>query len=446
MVSKKQKGDSDRWIFYGFLAVLVWAPLPFASNTPWLSSLLGLSIFVLAFWWLVENIRGKVNVSTASKLSLLPITLLLLWLCLLIFQLIFSTTTSPFISSDFLLRSVALTTFFILALVLIRSRRRLKLLAWTIILSGAFQAFYGSVMTLSGMEYGFFVEKDYYREVATGTFVNRNHLAGYLEMSLAVGIGLLLAELSENTALTLKQKIRNTIQWVLSHKMQLRVLLAVMVVGLVLTHSRMGNSAFFISLIVSGVLWLMLEQKKPKRGVIFLLTTLFVIDVAIVGSWFGIEKVAERLEQTSAMSESRDEVVRDSLVYLDDFILTGSGSGTFQFVFPHYRGADIGLDYDYAHNDYIQFAVETGLIGLFLLAMLVIMTMIQSLRLMRKGTYSLHRGMAFASFMAMLALMIHSSVDFNLQIPANALLFMVILSLPWIGETKKSLPKDSASF
>jgi len=262
-------------------------------------------------------------------------------------------------------------------------------------------------------------------------------MAGYLEMSLAVGVGLLLASISEVRASTLKQRIHSVVRWMLSSKMQLRVLLAIMVVGLVLTHSRMGNSAFFISLFVSGCLWLLLERKKPKRGVVFLLTTLFIIDIVIVGSWFGIDKVVDRLEKTSAMSESRDEVVRDSLLYLNDFVFIGSGGGTFEHVFPQYRGADIGLNYDYAHNDFIQFAVETGLIGVGLLGLFVISSILMSLRVMRKGKRSLHRGMAFASFMGVLAIMIHSSVDFNLQIPANALLFMVLLSFPWIADIEK---------
>lgn len=437
MRSVSPYGDFDRWIFYGFLALLLWAPLPLASNRPWLWSLLGLCVFTLAFWWLVEYLRGRVKTTVAFRKAFFPFAILIFWLCLLCFQLMAGVTVTPYVTTDFLLRSAALVAFFLLALLLIRSRRRLQLLAWLIVVSGTFQAFYGGLMTLSDLEYGFFIEKEHYRGVATGTFVNRNHLAGYLEMSLAVGVGLLLSGVSESSASTLKQRIHNVVRWVLSSKMQLRVLLAIMVVGLVLTHSRMGNTAFFISLFVSGCFWLLLEKKKSKRVVLFLLTTLFIIDVAIVGSWFGIEKVVDRLEQTAVASESRDEVVRDSLLYLNDFMYTGSGGGTFEHVFPQYRGIDIDSDYDYAHNDFIQFAVETGLIGVSLLGLLVISSIFVSIRVMRKGRRSLHRGMAFASFMGVIAIMIHSGVDFNLQIPANAMLFMLLLSFPWIANMDK---------
>lgn len=436
-----KKGDADRGIFYVYLAVLLWSPLPLASNRPLFWSLLGLCVFALAFWWLFRFVRGQLSLSKAFRQSFLPLSLLLLWLGLLASQLLFSTTVSPSVTGDFLLRSTALVVFFILSLLLLRSRKRLRILAWVVVLSGSFQAFYGGLMTMSGMEFGFFVEKEYYTGVATGTFVNRNSLAGYLEMSLAIGVGLLLADLQRMNAVTVKQKVRHFVEWVLSHKMQLRVLLAVMVVGLVLTHSRMGNAAFFISLLVSGLLWLLLEQKKPKGGVLFLLITLFVIDLAIVGAWFGIEKVVDRLEGTSVAKESRDEVVRDSLVYLNDYKFMGSGGGTFEHVFPQYRGPDIALDYDYAHNDFIQFAVETGLLGLSILGLLVLLTMKMALKMMRSGTRSLYRGMGFSAFMGVLAIMIHSTVDFNLQMPANALLFMVLLSLPWLGTLEETNKK-----
>lgn len=437
MCSVSKQGDSDRWVFYGFLGLLLWSPLPLASNRPWLWSFLGLCVFLLAFWWLIEYFRGHVKTTASLRKSIIPIAILLGWLCLLLFQSVTGSTVAPFVTKGFLLQSTALVIFFILALLLIRSRRRLNVLAWTIVISGAFQAFYGGLMAMSGLEYGFFIEKKHYRGLATGTFVNRNHMAGYLEMSLAVGVGLLLASVNEIKVNTLKQRIRSLVSWLLSSKMQLRVLLAIMVVGLVLTHSRMGNTAFFISLFISGCLWLLLEKKKPKRGVAFLLTTLFLLDIVIIGSWFGIEKVVDRLEQTSSVSESRDEVVRDSLLYLDDFMLTGSGGGTFEHVFPQYRGADIASDYDYAHNDFMQFAVETGLVGVGLLGLFVITTTLMALKVMQQGKRSLHRGMAFASFMAILAIMIHSSVDFNLQIPANALLFMALLSFPWVADIEK---------
>ncbi len=43
------------------------------------------------------------------------------------------------------------------------------------------------------------------------------------------------------------------------------------------------------------------------------------------------------------------------------------------------------------------------------------------------------RGLGFSGVMGIVALMIHSSVDFNLQIPANSALFVLLLAVSWIG-------------
>ena len=114
---------------------------------------------------------------------------------------------------------------------------------------------YGSVMTLSGLEYLLFVKKEDYLGTATGTFVNRNHLAGYLEMALAIGLGLMLmagkgkpAELSGRW----RGRVRSILRLLLSQKAILRLMLVAMVVGLILTRSRMGNTAFFNSLLITG--------------------------------------------------------------------------------------------------------------------------------------------------------------------------------------------------
>ena len=102
-------------------------------------------------------------------------------------------------------------------------------------------------------------------------------------------------------------------------------------------------------------------------------------------------------------------------------------------VFPRYRAETIVNFYDHAHNDYAQFASESGLLGLALLGAFVSMSLGAALLAQWRRRDPLMRGMAFACVMGTTAILIHSWVDFNLQIPANALLFMVVLALGWIS-------------
>lgn len=452
----------DSVLFIGFLALLVWLPMPFASNHAWAWAIMEVWIFALSGVWLWKFLRSEVSLTPVFIKSRWILILLTVWLIYLLFQitplpyawvaqlspqatylhsLAFSDLTlpkfitlsvDPHLTAIALLKSVSYVLLFGLTLLLINSEYRLRWLAYILVFSGLFQALYGSLMTLSGLEYGFFHHKTVGTGVATGTFVNRNHLAGYLEMCLAVGIGLLIAQLEDTSNTNWRGRLRSWLNWILSSKMRLRLYLVVMVIALVLTRSRMGNTAFFSSLLIAGLLGLILSR-HATRATISLLASLIVIDLLIVGTWFGIDQVKQRLEQTSFATESRDEmdiyVLRS---YWDDYFLTGSGLGSFYSVFPKYREADIHDYYDHAHNDYLEIAAETGLIGFTLLGSTVIFSLGMALVAQYRRHNALCRGMAFSAIMGIFAMLIHSTVDFNLQIPANAATFMIILALAWV--------------
>jgi O-antigen ligase len=184
---------------------------------------------------------------------------------------------------------------------------------------------------------------------------------------------------------------------------------------------------------------MMLIQRKLHKGAIILFVSLMLVDFLIVGQWFGFEELAESIESTSADTETRDEVIRDTLVMIQDYSLAGTGNGTYYSVYPRYQGADVVGYYDHAHNDYLEFSVELGLIGFLPLALIVLISLYKSIGSMSKRRDQLARGVAFAATMGMISLLIHSAVDFNLKIPANALLFITILAFAQIAGT---LPRE----
>lgn len=449
------RAPADRFLFYAFLALLLWMPLPFGSNVAWAWSLMQAWVFLIAGVWLVQYYRGKVSLNQPFVRAW-PVTVCLLatllWTVVQALPLsadaldllspraleIHSATHSyPSLSLDvYATRQAALQTlayllFFCLTLLLVNDKPRIKLLAQVIILGGVFQAAYGSIMTLSGLEYGFFIDKQG-TGVATGTFINRNHLAGYLEMCLAAGVGLMLAELSNTSAASWRDSARRLLRTLLGNKARVRLALVVMVTGLVLTRSRMGNIAFFASLTSVGCFYLLAVRKLSGRTIAFF-ASLLVIDLLVVGNFFGIDKVAERIQQTSIDSEDRENTNRDALVMLQDFPLTGIGAGSFYAVYPMYTGAATAPGFTrHAHNDYLQFACEFGLVFAGVLGAAVLASLWTAIRAQLKRRDRLLQGMGFAATMAIVALLIHSAVDFNLQIPANAAMFVVMLALGWV--------------
>jgi O-antigen ligase len=106
------------------------------------------------------------------------------------------------------------------------------------------------------------------------------------------------------------------------------------------------------------------------------------------------------------------------------------GGGSFYTVYPAWRGSDQGY-MDHTHNDYLEFAVEYGLIGAGLLGAFLLLCLVNSTRGLEDRDRPGQFGMAFASLMAMVAMLVHASVDFSLQIPANAAWFAVLCLLPF---------------
>lgn len=456
----------ERILFYFFLALLAWAPLPFASARIWSGALLAVIVALLLFCWLLLYALGTVRVRPglwqAIKLPLLLLVVLQCWVALqnlplppVIVEWLspaayqwhqrpgwLTLSLDPAYTRHYLLLGAAYTGAFVLTVVLVNTRERVTQLLWLLVLCGTFQAVYGTLMLLSGLEWGFFVEKYVGRGVATGTFVNRNHLAGYLVMCLAAGIGLLFAQISSGReqGSHMRERLRRWLSLLLSSRLRLRVLLALMVIALVLTRSRMGNAAFFISLLFAGVLVQYAGQYFSRRLAI-LLASLVVVDMAILSRWFGFDRLMDRLASTDTETEARTANLPQLLDYVQEFWLTGSGAGSFYSVFPRFQSVADNATYLHAHNDYLQFLGELGLPGVLLLAAFVALALRTALAVLRGRRSRLYHGVAFAVTMVIGWALLHASVDFNLQIPANALTCVVVLALAWVA---KLLPSARA--
>ncbi len=462
LASRDSRSRAETLLFWGLLLLLVWAPIPLGSNRFWPWTLLELHAFLLLGVWLVLWAFGKVELTDPVKRAWPAWIVLVLWLALQVIPIIpmppswvetlspnaariqslvaeigikresMTLSVDPHASRVSLYKTAAYLAVFFLTLVLVNRRSRIRAFALVLVYAAVAQSIYAVLMHLAGMRIemlGTVVD----HTDASGTFANRNHLAGFLEMSLAIGIGLLIAGLSDRAIGSWKKFVMVTIEWILSPKMILRLSLCILVIALTTTHSRMGNTGFFSSLVIAGVIGIALSRYAPRNTVI-LLASLVAIDLLIVGSWFGVEKLAQRLEQTTVSDvQEREDPAAYSIDLIKDYPVFGAGPATFYVVFPKYRQEKVVAFFDYAHNDYAQFASESGLVGLGLLGAFVVFTLAAALRAQWLRRDPLMRGMSFACIMGTTAILIHSWVDFNLQIPANAILFMVILALGWIS-------------
>ena len=427
----------ERFLVGGLLLLLVWLPLPLGSNRDWAIGLLLLGVGVLSLGWAFLQWRGQLGRNSQSTLQAARVMLLLLlstqaWVAVQGFSGISQDRGA---TSQSLILGLAYCLLFMLTVSLCNTRKRLTLLLTTLVISGTLQAFWGSFMTLSGVEWLLVGPKTTGMGVASGTFVNRNHLAGYLEMTLACGIGLLLALRDDRPFSWV-----NLLELLLGPKARLRLALVVMVIALVLTRSRTGNSAFFISLLLVGGLFVLIEKENRLRNSL-ILGSIILIDVMIISQYFGLEQLKERLVNTQLTdvvvegvvvqqsTEDRPEVFGYALPLLSERPLVGQGAGSFEAVFPKYTGADIRVHFDKLHNDYLQFLIEYGLLGSLPLAAFILLALWHSLRALWQRQSVYRSGIGFGTAMGVTALLIHSGTDFNLQIPANAATLIVLCAI-----------------
>ncbi|MDP5131491.1 MAG: O-antigen ligase family protein [Paraglaciecola sp.] len=341
-----------------------------------------------------------------------------------------------------LLKSFAYFCLFLCSLVLINNEKRVKQALTLMLVVGSLQGLYGILEILLGAKFSL-VFNIPIAESATGTFVYKNHFANFLMLCLSAGTGLIIASLNNNQSMSRRDWSRAIVSSLLGNKALVRICLAIMVIALVMSRSRMGNTAFFAALTLVGI-YALFADKKRSRGLSILVVSMIIIDLLIVSSWFGLDKVQERLTETSLAKEGRDEVVIDASVIVADFPLTGSGGGSFYSVFPSYKKADVYAFYDQAHNDYLQTLIEYGLVGFTCLAAIVTLCFISAVAAIRKRKSSVYKGAAFASLMAIIGMLIHMTVDFPLQAAANASFFIVFLAIALISSANLSTRSRSS--
>jgi O-antigen ligase len=444
-------------LFYILLGIVFLLPIPLGANRPWAWSFFQVLIFSLSIacaisfrknrWLGIGKYLKMIYMWLAfimlASLQILPMPEFMVELLspnahhvqTLANVSTFYFSLDPGQSAINFFKLISYFCLFMCVLVLVDDEKRIKLLLVTMLAAGTCQAIYGALEILLGAQrsliFGLTV-----KESATGSFVYRNHYANFLMMCLAAGIGLMVTSLQKDQMSSPKDWLRSIANAMLGSKGLVRISLAIMVIALVMSRSRMGNTAFFVSMTVVGLMALVLVRQRSK-GLTILIISMFLIDLVIVSAWFGLDKVQKRITETSLQQESRDEVIRDALPMVLDYPFTGTGAGSFYSVFPGYKTTDVHLFYDHTHNDFLQMTIEYGLPSVSILGFIVLFALYKSVRAMRKRRNSIFKGTSFACCMVIIGMLLHMTVDFPLQAFANASYFVIFLGLSMIISSLK---------
>jgi putative inorganic carbon (hco3(-)) transporter len=333
--------------------------------------------------------------------------------------------------SHFLILVTYLAAFYLTIFVYRQSNGRRLIFA--LLGLGAFEACCGLFQYLTGRQQIFAYTKTVNLEMATGTYINYNHFAGLLEMILPFALACSYDQYQKIPSFhSPTGRLRSFFLHEESHKLILWLFLAIVfLVAIVFSESRMG----LVSAVISTFFLVILVIPFGQQRIAVAYVTLAILAVALaMAVWIGPEPVINRFlnlsRQESALTgENRKAIWRDTVQLIDGHPWLGTGLGTFSLAYPSVQTAFAGKSVNHAHNDYLEFASELGIPATVLLFGAVFYVLLQSARTFRGSKIQFEKTVALGCFGSLFAISLHSLTDFNLQIPANALIFAVVLGL-----------------
>ncbi len=243
-----------------------------------------------------------------------------------------------------------------------------------------------------------------------GPFVDRDDFAGFVELIFPLGIALLVLDGERR-----------------DRRLLVSVLTVLPAAALVVSESRAGILIATGEVLLLGMLvWL--YGRRSQRWVLVGITAA----VLLFAGWLGAAHSLSRFSGSTGAGPSlmdRFFMSRDTLrIFLEHPVL-GTGMGTLEYAYPGYQTHYVGLIVNHAHDDYVELLSDGGIIGgLFGLAFLIILYR-QGIRNLRQAKTPLTRSLYAGGLVACTGILVHELVDFNLHIPSNALIFLVIAYL-----------------
>jgi tetratricopeptide (TPR) repeat protein len=337
---------------------------------------------------------------------------------------------------------------YVLVVNLVRTRARLDRLLRTLLVLGGVLSFFALLEYLTGEAWLLAWRDHAPAGRLTGTFVNPDHFAAWLEMLICLGIGSVLArsrpgaaDRSPGALLGSREGRERLIRRYLP-----MVGVGVMTLALLFTLSRGG----VVSLLFALVALLSVEGTRGRaRRSLVLVGVLLALTIGY-GAWIGLGPLLDRLR--SDEYGGRFAQLLSTLAMLRAFPLVGVGLGAYRDIYPRYQPPELlpGKVYlPFAHNDLLQLAVEMGLVGTSICAFAAwrVGADLVAAHLLGRGRCPVGGGeeegarrseagsvgIGLGAASAVLALVAHSAFDFGARIPANGVLAAACLGIATVA-------------
>jgi len=431
-------------VFVSLLGLIVLTAIPYGTSQAWWEAFFVCVVFTLAILWLLEGLISDAWLKDSWPLAL-PLAALALFSLLqtlpfgqqsgkpagINFAPWNTVSADPYQTRFFVLRLLALTIAGVLLFRYASTERRLRIMINVVIGVAVVSAIFGILRQTMQHSAGFGLPL-LLPDLGYGQFINKNHFAYLMEMSLGLILGLILGGgVKREQAL-----------------IYFTALLPLWT-GLVLCGSRGGLIAMLAQVIIAALLFSVVMRKgnstEPQSKAIRITQSLPVrvvlILVLIAGVvfgtvWLGGDRLATRIEEsrtefnldTAGLRQgvSRNEIWKATWKLFVAHPILGVGMGAYWAAVPAVHDASGTMTPQEAHSDYLELLASGGLVGLALGVWFAIVV----LKRMRENLGSpnrFRRAACLGAAIGIAGVAVHSLVDFGLHTIVNALVFTTLI-------------------
>ncbi|HEX9048177.1 MAG TPA: O-antigen ligase family protein [Verrucomicrobiae bacterium] len=409
----------ERGILTLVLGLLVFAPLAFGAVYVWSFLVVQALVIGIALLWLVRLWGGY-----KPKLLWPPLA----WaaVAFVIYAVIrYFTNDIEYVARQELIRVLLYVFLFLAVVTHLYSQDETEAVVYTLTLVAALAASYALAQWAHHSNYVWNLKSPYPAR-ASGTYINPDHFAGFLELVLPLPLAFLLAgRVSVITRVLLTYAV-----------------LAIMG-GLAVTFSRGGWLAAGAGLCLLLGCLMCHRNHRLRAGLVLVMLLLAgsIFTGFYLSKSVGYMRRVDKPDQAGpAVMDTRSRLqMWDSAVRMwRDHPLWGVGPGNFDYRFRQYRPEAFQARPQHAHNDYLELLADWGLAGAVIVFTgigVFVFTIFRTWPHVRREENDFGSGMSsrYAFFLGgisgLFALMVHSLVDFNLHIPANVLAAVTVLGL-----------------
>lgn len=428
---------ASRFAFLIICLAIVLSALAYGTVHYWAMALFFLGGITILILWLIDSWNlGAFRISR-NVLQLPLVAMFLLGLIQLLplrtpenvgahtIPLVRSLSFDPYSTRFILVQVAALTLYFAATLVFVDTPKRLRILVRTIMVFGFFLAIFGLTQSFTSPDKVYWV-REIPQAQAFGPFINRHHFAGYMELALALLLGLVFTGAIE------KEK-----------RFIYLFAAGLMAVALIMTNSRGGLISLFAEVVFLVATMGLRRRRHKKResnklkpwmrsaavraGLALALVVVMFCGVVLLGGEEALSRVVGSVN-TDDPTTGRAHFWSVTVDIIRNHPVMGIGLGAFGVVYTAYDSRNGLYRLEQVHNDYLQVLSDGGIVGA-LIGLFFLVNLFRMGFQRRDSRDDFRRGVATSALAGCFAVLIHSFFDFTLHTTANALLFLILTAL-----------------